>query len=250
MAEVHRLDVEMSEKAKTNLVSSISHELRSPLHGILGTSEILRDTEMNALQHGVGKQERYPQTEKPLKTTQKYGPITSLSLKPSRRARHSGMISLKADIQLDAFWKRLWKVQSGPYGTRTVVRSSIILDIDEAAEWRFSTQIGAWRRIMMNIFGNALKYTKSGFILVKLTASPVTPAKDAVPGESSQFNVTLTVGHGYRNEHGKTTSPGNGLGLSIVYHAVLSMGGHIEVTSLRGRGTEVSIEVPLPMCRL
>ncbi|KAJ5199530.1 CheY-like superfamily [Penicillium cf. griseofulvum] len=311
MAEVHRLDVEMSEKAKTNLVSSISHELRSPLHGILGTSEILRDTEMNALQHGLvhtiescgrtlldtinhlldfSKINNFRKESKnaihkrksPSRRHKNTDPSPH-SLKPSRRARHSGMISLKADIQLDAVLEEVMEsVFAGYSFYESSQRSmaidnpdhmapellglshqespvSIILDIDEAAEWRFSTQIGAWRRIMMNIFGNALKYTKSGFILVKLTASPVTPAKDAVPGGSSDFNVTLTVkdtGIGMSMEYLQNSlftpftqedslAPGNGLGLSIVYHAVLSMGGHIEVTSLRGRGTEVSIEVPL-----
>jgi signal transduction histidine kinase len=53
MAEVHRLDVELAEKANKDLVTSISHELRSPLHGILGTAEILSDTAMNALQQGM-----------------------------------------------------------------------------------------------------------------------------------------------------------------------------------------------------
>ena len=44
MAEVRRVDIELAEKAKTNLVSSITHELRNPLHGILGTADILSDT--------------------------------------------------------------------------------------------------------------------------------------------------------------------------------------------------------------
>lgn len=312
MAEVHRLDVEMSENAKTNLVSSISHELRSPLHGILGTSEILRDTAMNALQHGLvhtiescgrtlldtinhlldfskinnfrkeggnkGIQKRKIPTRRH-KTTDP----SPHSMKPSRRTRHSGMISLKSDIQLDAVLEEVMEsVFAGysfyhtPQRSMTIDRPnpmaldvlgtvqqpsqvSIILDIDEAAEWRFSTQIGAWRRIMMNIFGNALKYTNTGFILVKLTASPVTPTKDAVPGGPSDFKVTLTVkdtGIGMSMEYLQNSlftpftqedplAPGNGLGFSIVHHAVLSMGGHIEVSSLRGRGTEVSIEVTL-----
>ncbi|OQE39825.1 hypothetical protein PENCOP_c006G05106 [Penicillium coprophilum] len=312
MAEVHRLDIEMSEKAKTNLVSSISHELRSPLHGILGTSEILRDTAMNALQHGLvhtiescgrtlldtinhlldfskinnfrkeGGNKALHKRKGPSKRHKNTDPSPH-SMKPSRRSRHSGMISLKSDIQLDAVLEevmesvfagysfyhspqRSMKIDRpshmaldvlGPFQQENQV--SIILDIDEGAEWRFFTQIGAWRRIMMNIFGNALKYTKTGFILVKLMASPVAPAKDAVPGGPSDFKVTLTVkdtGIGMSMEYLQNSlftpftqedslAPGNGLGLSIVHHAVLSMGGQIEVTSLRGRGTEVSIEVPL-----
>ncbi|KAJ5512921.1 CheY-like superfamily [Penicillium fimorum] len=309
MAEVHRLDVEMSEKAKTNLVSSISHELRSPLHGILGTSEILRDTAMNALQHGLvhtiescgrtlldtinhlldfskinnfrkeGGNKALHKRKSPLRGHKNTDPSPH-SLKPSRRSRHTGMISLRSDIQLDAVLEEVtesvfagYSFYHSPQRSMTIDRPnhmaldvlgpfqqasqvSIILDIDEGSEWRFSTQIGAWRRIMMNIFGNALKYTKTGFILVKLTASP---AKDAVPGGPCDFKVTLTVkdtGIGMSMEYLQSSlftpftqedslAPGNGLGLSIVHHAVLSMGGHIEVTSLRGRGTEVSIEVPL-----
>ncbi|KAK4870203.1 hypothetical protein LT330_005257 [Penicillium expansum] len=312
MAEVHRLDVEMSEKAKTNLVSSISHELRSPLHGILGTSEILRDTAMNALQHGLvhtiescgrtlldtinhlldfskinnfrkeGGKKAIHKRKSPSRRHKNTDPSPH-SIKPSRRTRHSGMISLKSDIQLDAVLEEVmesvfagYSFYHSPQRSMAIDRPnhmaldvlgpdqqssqvSIILDIDEAAEWRFSTQIGAWRRIMMNLFGNALKYTNTGFILVKLTASPVTPANDAVPGGPSDFKVTLTVkdtGIGMSMEYLQNSlftpftqedslAPGNGLGFSIVHHAVLSMGGHIEVSSLRGRGTEVSIEVTL-----
>ncbi|KAF9244026.1 hypothetical protein DTO013E5_6467 [Penicillium roqueforti] len=311
MAEVHRLDVEMSEKAKTNLVSSISHELRSPLHGILGTSEILRDTAMDALQHGLvhtiescgrtlldtinhlldfskinnfrkeGGNKALHGRKIHLKRHKNTDP--SPYSKPPRRTRHSGMISLKSDIQLDSVLEEVMESVFAGYSfyhssqrSTTIDRPnpieldvlgssqqasqvSIILDIDEAAEWRFSTQIGAWRRIMMNIFGNSLKYTKAGFILVKLTSSPVTHAKDAVPGGPSDFKVTLLVkdtGIGMSMEYLQNNlftpftqedslAPGNGLGLSIVHHAVLSMGGQIEVSSLRGRGTEVSIEVIL-----
>ena len=50
MAEVARLDAIMVDKAKTDLLSSISHELRSPLHGILGSVECLKDADLNALQ--------------------------------------------------------------------------------------------------------------------------------------------------------------------------------------------------------
>jgi signal transduction histidine kinase/CheY-like chemotaxis protein len=312
MAEVHRLDVEMSEKAKTNLVSSISHELRSPLHGILGTSEILRDTTMSAFQHGLmhtiescgrtlldtinhlldfskinnfrkdGGNKAVKKRKSPSRRRKNLEP-SSQSMNFPHRSRHRGMISLKSNIHLDAVLEEVMEsvfagysfYQSplrslavdrpdpmsldilGPF--QQADRVSIILDVDEAAEWKFFTQIGAWRRIMMNIFGNSLKYTKNGYILVKLTASPVTPSIDALPGGPAAFKVVLTVkdtGQGMSMEYLQnglftpftqedSLAPGNGLGMSIVHQAVHSMGGHIEVSSLRGRGTEVSIEVIL-----
>lgn len=53
MAEVARLKMRAADKAKMDILGSISHELRSPLHGLLGTIELLRDTALNALQDGI-----------------------------------------------------------------------------------------------------------------------------------------------------------------------------------------------------
>lgn len=50
MAEIHRLDIELANKAHATLVGSISHELRSPLHGILGSTELLTDSTMKPAQ--------------------------------------------------------------------------------------------------------------------------------------------------------------------------------------------------------
>ena len=53
MAEVARLDILNADKAKADVLSSISHELRSPLHGILGSVELLQETVMDAFQQSI-----------------------------------------------------------------------------------------------------------------------------------------------------------------------------------------------------
>lgn len=53
MAEVARLDTAMADKAKSDLLGSISHELRSPLHGVLGSAECLEETQLDSLQQGL-----------------------------------------------------------------------------------------------------------------------------------------------------------------------------------------------------
>jgi signal transduction histidine kinase len=50
MRELSRLDALALNQAKTTFVASISHELRSPLHGILGTLEFLKDTPLDSFQ--------------------------------------------------------------------------------------------------------------------------------------------------------------------------------------------------------
>lgn len=50
MAEVARLDTRLADSAKADFISSISHELRSPLHGILGMADLLKDTSIDTQQ--------------------------------------------------------------------------------------------------------------------------------------------------------------------------------------------------------
>ena len=53
MAEVHRLESKRADTAKSKFISSVSHELRSPLHGILGSVECLQDTELDTFQENL-----------------------------------------------------------------------------------------------------------------------------------------------------------------------------------------------------
>jgi len=53
MAEVHRLEAKKADTAKTKFIGSVSHELRSPLHGILGSIECLQDTELDNFQENM-----------------------------------------------------------------------------------------------------------------------------------------------------------------------------------------------------
>ena len=50
MAEVARLDTKLADAAKADFISSISHELRSPLHGILGMTDLLKDSSLDGQQ--------------------------------------------------------------------------------------------------------------------------------------------------------------------------------------------------------
>lgn len=77
---------------------------------------------------------------------------------------------------------------------------SVILDIDFREKWTFPTVPGIWRRLTMNIFGNALKYTPDGFIKIKLEARSISPANSKDGVERSM--ITLTI-----SDSGKGISP-------------------------------------------
>ncbi|RAL08055.1 putative sensor histidine kinase/response regulator [Aspergillus homomorphus CBS 101889] len=319
MAEIHRLDIELANKANRTLVSSISHELRSPLHGILGSTELLSDSSMTPPQVALvqtiencgrslldiinnmldfAKINQF--TRKSRTGRLKAGPALTRRQANSGRALANkgpseGIVNLITDVQLDTVLEEVmdtvfaghcfatttgFLAQGGPVLTdqdrdgdylmsntpqrpRANEPLTVIYDVEPGLAWLFETQAGVWRRILMNIFGNALKYTRSGHIVVSLK-SPASNTKAkripfTDPFKHELAGIVLSVkdtGQGIDKEYLKSNifkpfsqedplSPGSGLGLSIVYQAVQTMGGKIDINSTRGMGTEVTVSVDL-----
>ncbi|KAK8007080.1 hypothetical protein PG989_001070 [Apiospora arundinis] len=129
---------------------------------------------------------------------------------------------------------------------------SVLLDVAPKDSWMVKTQPGALRRIIMNLLGNALKYTPSGYVLVSLSGqdSPNGAKTDALirvidtgKGMSEEFRRNgLFVPFSQEDSF----QPGTGLGLSIVKQIVDSLGGSIELTSRLHKGTEVVVRLRLP----
>jgi signal transduction histidine kinase len=128
---------------------------------------------------------------------------------------------------------------------------SVILDID-VDNYHFTTQPGALRRVMMNLLGNALKYTVHGYVLIKLRSTPMDDLYLPGSAETLARNcVTLTIidtGKGISSDflrsklftpfaQENSLSSGTGLGLSIVRSIVALLEGEIEIKSELGRGT-------------
>jgi signal transduction histidine kinase len=132
---------------------------------------------------------------------------------------------------------------------------AVILDVD-IQDYNFTTQPGAVRRVIMNLLGNALKYTSHGYVHVTLQASEIqnrnTPGS---PDQAPRSMVTLMVtdtGKGISNDflrsklftpfaQENSLSSGTGLGLSIVRSIVNLLEGEITIDSEVGRGTRKSL---------
>ena len=130
----------------------------------------------------------------------------------------------------------------------------VILDI-EPQNYQFTTQPGALRRLIMNLLGNALKYTSVGYVRIKLQAEDMEDLK--TPGTMGSVEyaprsmVTLTVtdtGKGISADflrsklfmpfaQENSLSSGTGLGLSIVRKIISLLEGEITIDSEVGVGT-------------
>ncbi|MCJ1306901.1 hypothetical protein MMC25_000545 [Agyrium rufum] len=287
MAEVSRSEMLASDKLKSNFISSISHEFRSPLHGILGSAELLRDlSTVNEQLHMISMIETCGQT---LLDTMNhlldYTKINDLTNKSKAHANSDtsisgaiGAIDVVSEFDMRAMVEELVEAMlaghrfignthaASSIGRRPSSMASpdlgyvaaksiptIILTIDESPHWVVKSEPGAWGRILINLLGNALKYTTDGYIEVSLRASSVVTTEGR-----SESMITLSVddsGKGisqaYLQQYLYTAfaqedslSTGTGLGLSIVKQIVDSLGGTIGIQSEVGCGTRMSVQIP------
>ena len=306
MAEVAKIDTQQANQAKADVLGSISHELRSPLHGILGGVELLQETSMDVFQDStVHTIARCGTTL--LDTVDHlldYAKVNNL-MQASRAARNRRLRGARAsakmegssiteawDVDVDAIVEEvvesvfaghefemssqsldapqttlkshdpnvrhldaeMLSKQDPPVSdTMSKGQVKVILDIRPAVSWKFSTQVGALRRVLMNIFGNALKYTAAGQVKVTVDQKDL-PMKST---RTSDVKIIVEdtgkgIGEEYLAHHLFTPfsqedslSSGTGLGLSITRKIVTSLGGTIDVQSKVGFGSTVSVSLPL-----
>jgi hypothetical protein len=129
---------------------------------------------------------------------------------------------------------------------------SIIVRIEASIKWIIRSVAGAWRRIVMNLLGNAMKWTHAGLIEISLS----TATDQTKPSSSLAHLRVADTGRGIAPEFLKHSafspftqedalSEGVGLGLSVVHQLVKSLGGSINVKSELGVGTQVDVYVPV-----
>lgn len=292
MSQVGRINTQKNEAAKTTFIASMSHELRSPLHGILGAIEFLKETETTSYQSDLvnaiftcGKTLLdtlnhvldYSKINRLGKAQMRKGGRQSKLINASSESMESlsmtGLVDLALLVEevVDSTaaghtFQKLPRVSISQDRNPNPLHSpdpditsfqfgpiSVLLDICPRTSWLVRTQPGALRRIIMNLFGNALKYTTSGYVTVSLRGQ----AND----DETRIDILIKVidtGKGMSEEFQRnrlfvpfsqedTFQPGTGLGLSIVKQIVDSLGGSLDVRSQLNRGTEVDVRLTLPL---
>ncbi|OMP88509.1 Peroxide stress-activated histidine kinase mak2 [Diplodia seriata] len=279
MAEVARLDALVTSTAKGDFISSISHEFRSPLHGIMATTELLEDVSHDPDQRQLTGMIRSCASTL-IDTTNHlldFAKINKLVRKgPSQQSRpHMGRTPSSEQSVLDHgsdgnmtlssvvdLARLVEEVVEGAFignVSQTAINSRdglaaaptvlVTVDIEKRDGWSLRTEPGAWRRIVMNIFGNALKYTARGTVAVSLKT---------IQSDSRRTDICFSVtdtGCGMSADYLKrqlftpysqanSLSAGVGLGLSIVQHLVKELGGTVHVESTLGVGTMMKVTVP------
>jgi signal transduction histidine kinase/ActR/RegA family two-component response regulator len=286
VTEITYSEAETMSRIKSDFISSISHELRSPLHGILATSELIReytsDTSFismvdmiqcsgTTLLHTLNNLLDHAKINNFTISSRKQG-TKIVGYEAEKDEMGLALVDLSRLVEevvetvilghtSMAATQNLFPRENNSSDISTsspeqdIIHQTVLvtLDIEKRSEWLLKVDPGAWNRIIMNLFGNALKYTKAGFIEVSLKLVPSSDIDGASHGQIS-FSVRDS-GIGMSPEYLKyhlfkpfsqenSTSQGTGLGLSIVQQLTHNLGGKVEVRSQKGVGTVINVLVP------
>ena len=300
MGECSRLDTILADKQKSDFVGTISHEMRSPLHGLLASVEFLAETDLSGFQRSlistidscgrtlldtinhvldfskINSFQKHWQAsnKKHSHSSRRHAYLGPENVSKSISHGAPALLQLLGVVDVSAILEEVVDglVLGHTYNSgldltdmsresrgRGVTKSEnsyvdlvkITLEVQKA-DWTFLTQPGAVRRIIMNLTGNAIKYTSKGTITVSLQLqdlqgdkggdSMVLTVRDTGKGISQEFlNSKLFMPFAQEN----SLAPGTGLGLSIVRSIVLMLGGTIDVKSKLHEGTTVEVALPL-----
>ncbi|PKS13391.1 hypothetical protein jhhlp_000162 [Lomentospora prolificans] len=284
-------DALAANKQKTDFLANISHELRSPLHGVLASVDLLQDTRrsrsqqvliediqncgrvlLNTIDQLLDLSDLSRGDPTNTKGIREAG-MTETSASPKRYSRRlvqpvdADLASLCEDavhsVLLSQAFHGILNTKGVHNHLTTLSKSSSrkpIVSLDIAyRDWHFMVQPGAVQRVIMNLLGNAVKYTKTGFIRLQLDARDTPPDIPAITDDPIDAVAVLTI-----SDSGCGISPvfmqthlwtsfaqenhnvsGSGLGLSITRRIITMLGGTIDVQSTVDSGTVVTVEIPL-----
>ncbi|MCG5241207.1 response regulator [Azospirillum doebereinerae] len=242
-ADLHRSTAEAATHAKSDFLAAMSHEIRTPMNGIMGMTELLFDTPLSDEQRQFAK---------------------------AVRSSANALLTIVNDI-LDFSKLEAGKVaiEALPFDPADLVEGVVELLTPRARERDIEigffidpllrrTLIGdptRIRQILVNLVGNAVKFTHEGSVTVELEAlesgdghlvmrTTVTDTGIGIPADAlpSLFNKFQQVDGSITRKYG-----GTGLGLAICRQLSELMGGGILVESTVGLGSRFQVDLPLAL---
>ncbi|RLA57291.1 MAG: hypothetical protein DRR04_13065 [Gammaproteobacteria bacterium] len=237
-----REDAETANRAKSTFLSNMSHELRTPLSAILGFARLMtRDSGLDKEQ-----QERLDIINR--SGEHLLGMVDDIL---SMSKIEAGRIELHQDrfdvSQMLQDVGKMIKSRAEGKGLR------LTLDLDTALPPHVQGDVGKLRQILINLLGNAVKFTETGDVWLRARSQPVADDPDMVmlrlevedsgPG-IPQDRLNEVFDTFVQLDRAQNTEGGTGLGLAISKTLVGMMDGEITVESELGVGTLFTIIIP------
>ena len=238
-----RDEAEAATRAKSDFLATISHEIRTPMNGVIGLLDVLERTPLDDGQRKMVSTIEHS-AEALLHILDDVLDFSKIE------AGHLALDAQPADLRAIVEGAvAILSAQAEAKGLALHVR------VDPALAPAVIVDDGRLRQVLLNLLGNAIKFTASGEVVVEVHADERHRARQRLrivvrdTGIGIHAAKLRHVFAPFSQAESSTTRRygGTGLGLSISRRLIERMGGHIALESEPGRGTVVVITLELPV---
>ena len=234
---------ERASRARTSFLAMMSHEIREPMNGVVGMARLLRDTPLD------NEQRLY--VDSAIESAEALLTIVNDILDLGRI--DAGRLELSpVDVELAAFVDRL-RLQVEPRAREHQI--DFYCEVHPDTPRLVRVDPGRLRQVVLNLLGNALKFTTVGHIALRVGPASARSGKIGLILEVEDTGVGIPATALKRLftsfSQAEADTPrlfgGSGLGLMIAQRLTRAMGGSISVTSRPGEGTTFRVNLALDL---
>lgn len=242
VVEIKKNEAEAAAKAKSEFLANMSHEIRTPMNAVCGMSELMDLSEMS------------PQNAEYLE---------------SIRISAGSLLSIINDIldfsKIDAGKMEL---SESPYSIASTVNDIVsminsrltgggtVLTVNAAPDLpaMLIGDEGRVRQILINLLGNAVKFTEQGMILLDISCEKLSSSKVRLIIKVADTGIGIRpeerdrLFNAFTQADAGKSCEGTGLGLVITKRLAEMMGGDVTMESEYGRGTEFTVNIVQRCC--
>lgn len=232
-----REQADSANQAKSVFLANITHELRTPLVGVLGMNELLAESSLDTQQQALASAVQ--------RSGQSLLELINDILDFSRiEGGHLSLKTEKVDL-LKLVEETLVMLADRAYSKGL----ELVCYIAPAAAWKVEADPQRLSQILVNLIGNAIKFTHKGHVSIRLTCagngSFLFEVSDSGIGIDKESQLTIFQAFSQVDSSTARIFGGTGLGLSIVSELTTMMGGHLNLESELDRGSSFRVELPL-----
>ncbi len=228
---------EESDRLKSALLENMSHELRTPLNGIMGFSDLIKNSDASDEVKGMG--ELISRSGKRLMTT-----LDSIMLLAQLESSQKMLGTTNVVYNISAELQTVCKSY-----TDEITFKGFDYIVDVKPDLFIRCEIKLFRQAIQKLLENAIKFTQKGSITVRASLDQATSMvhiqiEDTGIGFSPELKKGIFEEFRQASEGYGRAYEGSGLGLSITKKIITLLGGSLSVESEPGKGSVFGISLP------